>query len=173
MHLSVTRWIDLLVFFLCGLFLSIAVYLQYKVGIIPCPLCIIQRFLMTFLGLLFLMGALFNFEAVTRCFLHTLTFLLAVAGAVIASRQLWLEHFPSDQLISCQAAIAQYSASSVYVHKIMALFFQGTSNCGSGTWRFLHLSMPMWTLIIFIILAAISLRQVYLNRRKHKRHFIS
>lgn len=172
MHLPVTRWIDLMTFFLCALVLAAAVYLQYKVGIIPCPLCIIQRFIITLLGLLFLMGGLFNFEAITRCFLHTITFLLAVAGAVVASRQLWLEHFPSDQLISCQAAIAQYS-SSTYFHKIIELFFQGTSNCGSGTWRFLNLSMPGWTLIIFIILAAISLRQVYINRRKHKRHFLS
>jgi disulfide bond formation protein DsbB len=85
------------------------------------------------------MGALFNFEAVTRCFLHTLTFLFAVVGAMVASRQLWLEHFPSDQLISCQAAIAQYS-TSIYFHKIIELFFQGTSNCGSGTWRFLNLT---------------------------------
>ncbi|MCH9637604.1 disulfide bond formation protein DsbB [Candidatus Rickettsiella isopodorum] len=172
MHLPVTRWIDLLTFFLCALVLAIAAYLQYKVGIIPCPLCIIQRFLITLLGLLFLMGGLFNFEPVTRCFLHTLTFLFAVAGAVVASRQLWLEHFPSDQLISCQATIAQYS-TSIYFHKIIALFFQGTSNCGSGTWRFLNLSMPGWTLIIFIVLAAISLRQVYINRRKHKQHFLS
>lgn len=172
MHLPVTRWIDLLTFFLCVLVLAIAVYLQYKVGIIPCPLCIIQRFIVTLLGLLFLMGALFNFEAITRCFLHTLTFLFAVAGAVMASRQLWLEHFPSDQLISCQAAIAQYS-TSIYFHKIIELFFQGTSNCGSGTWRFLNLSLPGWTLIIFIVLAAISLRQVYINRRKHKQHFLS
>ena len=172
MHLSVTRWIDLLTFFLCALVLVTAVYLQYKVGIVPCPLCIIQRFIITLLGLLFLMGALFNFEAITRCFLHTLTFLFAVAGAVVASRQLWLEHFPSDQLISCQAAIAQYS-SSTYFHKIIELFFQGTSNCGSGTWRFLNLTIPGWTLIIFIVLAAISLRQVYINRRKHKRHFLS
>lgn len=172
MHLSVTRWIDLLTFFLCVLVLATAVYLQYKVGIVPCPLCIIQRFIITLLGLLFLMGSLFNFEAVTRCFLHTLTFLFAVLGAVVASRQLWLEHFPSDQLISCQAAIAQYS-TSIYFHKIIELFFQGTSNCGSGTWRFLNLSIPGWTLIIFIVLAAISLRQVYINRRKHKRHFLS
>ncbi len=172
MHLSTTRWIDLLTFFLCVLVLAAAVYLQYRVGIVPCPLCIIQRFIITLLGLLFLMGALFNFEAVTRCFLHTLTFLFAVVGAVVASRQLWLEHFPSDQLISCQAAIAQYS-TSIYFHKIIELFFQGTSNCGSGTWRFLNLSIPGWTLIIFIVLAAISLRQVYINRRKHKRHFLS
>ncbi len=152
--------------------LATAVYLQYKVGVVPCPLCIIQRFVITLLGLLFLMGALFNFEAVTRCFLHTLTFLFAVAGAVVASRQLWLEHFPSDQLISCQAAIAQYS-TSIYFHKIIELFFQGTSNCGSGTWRFLNLSIPAWTLIIFIALTAISLRQVYINRCKYKRHFLS
>jgi len=172
MYLPVTRWIDLSTFFLCALVLAVVVYLQYKVGIIPCPLCIIQRFIITLLGLLFLMGGLFNFEAVTRCFLHTITFLLAVAGVVVASRQLWLEHFPSDQLISCQATIAQYT-TSIYFHKIIKLFFEGTSNCGSVTWRFLNLSIPMWTLIIFIVLAAISLRQVYINRRKFKRHFIS
>lgn len=171
MRLPVTRWTDLFTFCLCVLVLTIAVYLQYKVGVIPCPLCIIQRFLIMLIGLFCLMGGLFNFEAITRCWLHTLIFLLAIAGAVVASRQLWLEHFPSDQLISCQAAIEQYSAST-YFHKIVELFFQGSSNCGSGNWRFLHLSMPMWTLIIFIILAAIALRQVYSNRREHKRHFL-
>ena len=167
MNLPVTRWTDLLTFFICVLFLAVAAYLQYRVGLIPCPLCIIQRFLITLLGLLFLMGALFNFSAVTRCCLHTLTFLLAVLGVVVASRQLWLEHFPTDQLSSCQATVAHYS-SSVYFHNIIELFFQGSSNCGSGNWRFLNLSMPMWTLLIFILLAAIALRQVYINRFVHK-----
>ena len=167
MSLPVTRWTDLIVFFICVLFLGIASYLQYRVGLIPCPLCIIQRFLITLLGLLFLMGALFNFSAITRCCLHTLTFLLSVLGAVVASRQLWLEHFPSDQLTSCQATLAQYS-SSLYFQKIIDLFFQGSSNCGSGNWRFLNLSMPMWTLLFFVFLAAVSLRQVYINRRTHK-----
>ena len=170
MNLPVTRWTDLLTFFICILFLAVAAYLQYRVGLIPCPLCIIQRFLITLLGLLFLMGALFNFSALTRCCLHTLTFLLAALGAVVASRQLWLEHFPSEQLSSCQATLTQYS-SSIYFHRIIELFFQGTSNCGSGNWRFLNLSMPLWTLLLFVLLAAIALRQVYVNRIAHKRSF--
>jgi disulfide bond formation protein DsbB len=168
MNLPVTRWTDLFTFFICVLFLAVAAYLQYRVGLIPCPLCIIQRFLITVLGLLFLMGALFNFSALTRCCLHTLTFLLAVLGAVVASRQLWLEHFPSDQLSSCQATLAHYNSSN-YFHNIIQLFFQGTSNCGTGNWRFLNLSMPMWTLLVFILFAAIALRQVYVNRWSHKR----
>jgi protein dithiol:quinone oxidoreductase len=167
MNLPVTRWTDLLTFLVCISFLAVAAYLQYKVGLVPCPLCIIQRFLITLLGLLFLMGALFNFSGLTRCFLHTLTFLLAALGAVVASRQLWLEHFPPDQLSSCQATLANYS-NSTYFHHVIQLFFQGTSNCGSGDWRFLNLSMPMWTLLLFIFLAAIALRQVYVNRLAHK-----
>lgn len=168
MHLTVTRWTDLFTFFICILFLAIAAYLQYRIGLIPCPLCIIQRFIVTLLGILFLMGALFNFSAITRCFLHTLTFLFAVLGAVVASRQLWLEHFPSDQLVSCQATLAQYS-SSTYFHKMIELFFRGTSNCEASNWRFLNLSMPMWTLLLFIFLAGLALRQVYVNRLVHKR----
>lgn len=168
MNLPVTRWMDLLTFLICILFLAVATYLQYRVGLIPCPLCIIQRFLITVLGLLCLMGALFNFSAIMRCCLHTLTFLLAVLGMVVASRQLWLEHFPSNQLSSCQATIAQYSRSS-YFHNIIQLFFQGTRDCESAHWRFLNLSMPMWTLLLFIFLAAIALRQIYINRLAHKR----
>ncbi|MES2997901.1 MAG: disulfide bond formation protein B [Pseudomonadota bacterium] len=167
MHLPVTRWTDLVTFFICILFLALAAYLQYRVGLVPCPLCIIQRFLITLLGILFLMGGLFNFSAITRCCLHTSTFLLAAIGVVVASRQLWLEHFPADQLISCQATLTQYS-SSIYLHKMIELFFQGTSNCGSSNWRFLNLSMPLWTLLFFILLAAIALRQVYVNRLTHK-----
>jgi disulfide bond formation protein DsbB len=122
MHLPVTRWIDLFTFFLCALVLAVAVYLQYRVGIIPCPLCIIQRFIITLLGLLFLMGALFNFETATRCFLHTLTFLFAAAGAVVASRQLWLEHFPSDQSISCKAIdLTCVSFQTVFIVSICSL----------------------------------------------------
>ena len=168
MNLPFTRGTDLLAFFICVLFLAAAAYLQYKVGLIPCPLCIIQRFLITLLGLLFLMGALFNFSALTRCCLHTLTFLLAVLGIVVAGRQLWLEYFPTSQLSSCQATLAQYSRST-YFHKIIELFFQGTNNCESSSWRFLHLSLPMWTLLLFILLGIIALRQIYVNRLAHKR----
>lgn len=167
MNLSVTRWTDLIVFIVCVFFLCVASYLQFVVGLIPCPLCIIQRFLITLLGLLFLMGVLFNFSSITRCWLHTLTFLLSVFGSILASRQIWLEHFPANKLTSCQATLSQYS-NAVYFQKIMELFFQGTSNCGSSNWSFLSLSMPMWTLLFFLLLAAISLRQVYINRSKNK-----
>lgn len=168
MNLPVTRRVDLFSFFICVLFLAVAAYLQYRVGLIPCPLCLIQRFLITLVGLLFLMGALFDFSAITRCCLHILTSLLAVLGIIIAGRQLWLEHFPAGQLVSCQATFAHYS-NSVYFRKLIELFFQGTSNCGSGNWQFLHLSLPMWTLLLFIFLLLIALRQVYINRLAHKR----
>jgi protein dithiol:quinone oxidoreductase len=168
MNVPITRQLDLFTFFICILFLAVAAYLQYRVGLIPCPLCLIQRFLITLLGLLFLMGGLFNFAALARCFLHTLTFLLAILGAIVAGRQLWLEHFPTGQLLSCQATFAHYSGS-VYFHKLIELFFQGTSNCGSGNWQFLHLSMPTWTLLLFVLLAVVALRQIYNNRLAYKR----
>jgi disulfide bond formation protein DsbB len=170
MYLIATRWTDLIAFFVCVLFLAAAAYLQYRVGLVPCPLCIIQRFLITLLGIFFLMGGLFDFAAIARCCLHTLTFLLAVIGAVVASRQLWLEHFPADQLSSCQATFTQYG-SALHLHDMVALFFRGTSNCGSSGWRFLNLSMPMWTLLFFILSVAIALRQVYVNRLAHKQKF--
>lgn len=168
MSLTVTRWTDFIAFLICGAFLVVGAYLQYKLGLIPCPLCIIQRFLITCLGILFLMGALFNFSSMTRSFLHTVTFLLSTLGAAVASRQLWLEHLPTNKLISCKANLAEYSHSAFFQHAI-DLFFKGTRDCGESQWSFLGLSMPMWTLLLFLFLIALTLRQVYLNRINHKR----
>ncbi len=172
MRFTTTRWTDLFAFFICILLLTVAAYLQYGVGLIPCPLCIIQRFTITLLGILFLMGSLFNFAGITRCYLHIVTFLLATIGAVVASRQLWLEHVPVGQLSSCQATITQYG-SSIYLHRIVELFFQGTSNCGANNWHFLGFSMPMWTLLCFIILAVLALRQIHINRLEPRRRLFS
>jgi protein dithiol:quinone oxidoreductase len=169
MSLTVTRWTDFIAFLICGTFLVIGAYLQYTLGIIPCPLCIIQRFLITCLGILFLMGALFNFSPATRSFLHTFTFLLSAIGAAVASRQLWLEHLPSDKLVSCKASLAEYSQSAFFQQAI-DFFFKGTSNCGTNSWSFLGLSIPMWSLLLFLFLIILTLRQVYLNRITHKRN---
>ena len=168
MHLIATRRTDLLGFFICCLFLLSAVYLQYRIGLSPCPLCLVQRFIIVCLGICFLMGAWFEFSPFSRCLLHTVNFLLAAIGVVVASRQLWLEHFPSAQLSSCQAAFT-YTGSFSYLHKITELLLQGTSNCGSSQWRFLNLSMPMWTLWFFILMGALALRQIYINRWLHSR----
>lgn len=45
-------------FLICAGLLGYAIFLQLKMGLEPCPLCIFQRLAFAALGLLFLIGAL-------------------------------------------------------------------------------------------------------------------
>ncbi len=77
-------------------------YLEYAVGLQPCPLCLMQRVCVFIL--LGLMGL--SLGTVKKAHIVSLMqFLVACAGLYFSLRQLWLQSLPSDQAPACMPGL--------------------------------------------------------------------
>src|SRR3982074_2883637 len=85
----------------CALLLAYGFFLQYYRGLEPCPLCLVQR------GFFFAVLAVCVLAALTgpgrggAMVYGSLTALLALGGAAVAGRQVWLQHLPPDKVPQC------------------------------------------------------------------------
>src|SRR5689334_23612441 len=82
----------------CAALLAFGFFLQYVKGLEPCPLCMIQRGVFIALAAVFAIGALHGRAAMAY---GSLAALFAAGGAAVASRQVWLQHLPKDQVPQC------------------------------------------------------------------------
>jgi disulfide bond formation protein DsbB len=143
--------------------LSFGYYLQYFEGLEPCALCITQRFFLftcSCLGLI----ALLHKPALLGARIYALIGIaISLAGAGIASRQLYLQSLPADQAPACGPSL-DFIFQTFPLTDALSILLRGDGNCAEVVWRFLGLSIPGWTVIIFIGLAVSWLLQSRINK---------
>lgn len=135
--------------FVC-LILGLSYYLQIFSGFNPCPLCIFQRFVFVFLGIIFLIGILTYRKMMSRLATDILLALISVAGILLAGRQVWIQQFPPPSSAECGVSL-QYMLQALPLGEVLKKVFSGTAECTQPGWEFLHLNMAEWSLIWFII----------------------
>jgi len=147
----------LLGFVVCVALLGYAIYLQLHDGLEPCPLCIFQRIAFAALGLMFLLGALHAPRGKGgRAGYGLLALIAALAGIGVAGRHVWLQVMPGDAMSSCGPPLS-FLSETMGPFEVLRTVLTGTGDCGNVDWRFLGLSMPMWSLAWFLLLAAWAL----------------
>lgn len=157
------RPLYLLGFLICFGLLSFALWLQYHAGEDPCPLCIFQRVAVLVLALLFLLASILNPQALwSRRFYSFLIQLTALIGALIASRQVWLQHLPPNEIPSCGPGLSFILKTHPFL-KSLEVVLTGSGECAAVHWRFLTLSIAQWMLIWFILFTVIGL---FIGRKK-------
>jgi disulfide bond formation protein DsbB len=155
----------LLGFLICAGLLGYAIFVQLQLGIEPCPLCIFQRIAFAALGLLFLLGALHGpRSAGGRKLYGILAFLAAAVGAGISTKHVSVQLFP-DPMASCGPPLS-FLRETLGPFEVLRRVLTGTGDCGNIDWRFLGLSMPMWCLICFVLLALFALYAGFKSRRR-------
>lgn len=143
----------LLGFLVCAALLSYAVFLQLHDGLEPCPKCILQRLAFAGLGLVFLLGALHGPRRPwARKVYGVLALLPALAGIGVAGRHVWLQVMPQDAMASCGPPLS-FLRETMGPLEVLRTVLTGTGDCGAIDWRFLGMTMPMWSLAWFIVLA--------------------
>lgn len=160
MKLPSVRRVNLVAFLVCCALIAFALYLEVNLQLKPCPLCITQRVIVMVLGLLFLFGALLNFQykSYGRRIFHIIIAIVSLLGVVVAGRHIWLEMLPPGQVPTCGAGIT-YLLQMLPLTQALKLLFMGSGECGKVTWRFLGLSISMWTCLCFIGFTLLSLWQ--------------
>lgn len=136
----------------CGM-LATGAYLQFVEDMEPCPLCISQRLAILATGLVFLAASIHNRGLKVYSVLGAVTSLI---GASISTRHVWLQHLPPDQVPECSPGL-EYVLQNFPLADTIKLMLSGTGECAKIDATFLGLSLPAWTLIAFLMLAAFSL----------------
>lgn len=133
----------------CGSLLVFAFALVRVADLVPCPLCIVQRFFYALVGLAALIGYMGWWPRFTIRVASTVVTLLACIGWLVAARHVYLQRF---QEIDSSSAGCIVSFGSFFDDVIFAL--GGTGNCAIVDWSFLGLSIADWSLIAFTGLVA-------------------
>lgn len=146
----------LLGFLACAVLLGYGYFLQYVQHLDPCPLCILQRLAFFGTGVVLLAGGLHNPGRVGYRIYASLASLAALAGAGVAARHLWLQSLPADQVPACGPGL-EYMLSTFPLSEAVSMIFRGSGSCADVAWSFLGVTMPGWTLVWYVLLAAVAL----------------
>lgn len=143
------RTLNLLGSLVAILLLAFAVYVEYAQGLNPCSLCILQRLVYAFLGImLFLVFLCYPKRLWMRIF-GLFTILIALLGAFLAGRQVWLQLQPHATAEICMPGFSYIIAHLPWQQALQAML-QGADNCDVVDWVFLGWSMARWSLLCFI-----------------------
>jgi disulfide bond formation protein DsbB len=141
-------------FAVCVLLLGCAVFLQLHDHLEPCPLCIFQRVAFAALGLVLLLAGLHAPRgAGGRRAWGVLALLAAATGIGIAGRHVWLQHLPPDQVPMCGPGL-NFLMEAFPLSSVVRTVLTGSGECAKVDWTFLGMSMPEWSLLWFVLLAA-------------------
>lgn len=140
----------------CAVLIGIALYMQYSMGLEPCPLCMTQRVAIIAVGVVAFIAFLHHPSGALRRAYAGLGVLLAVLGGAVSSRQLWLQSLPEDQVPACGPSL-DYMLETFPLADTLRVMLQGDGNCAEVVWTFLGLSIPGWTLVAFIGLCSANL----------------
>lgn len=128
-----------------------ALYLQYMLRQEPCPLCMIQRVIFIAIGALFLVAALHNPKRTGARLYSGLIALSALGGVAVASRHIWLQHLPKDQVPACGPGL-EYMLNNFPMAEVWQELMHGSGECAEKGWTFLGLGIPELSLIWYVLL---------------------
>ena len=136
--------------------LAYGYYLQFAVGLEPCPLCIFQRLAYMAVAAFGLVGLLHGPEGIWLRIYSSGAFLAAIIGAGIAGWQIYLQHLPAEQVPECGPGL-DYMLDVFPLTETIKMAFAGSGECAEVDWTFLGLSIAEWSLPCFLFIAAVTL----------------
>jgi len=131
--------------------LLFALFMEHGLGLEPCQLCILQR-LMVVPVLVGALAAALHRPGRVGVLLYALgAGLSAAGGAALAIRHLWLQSLPAEQAPECAPDLG-YMMEVMPVLDALGEVLRGTGQCSEVVARFLGLTLPGWTLLLFVVL---------------------
>lgn len=132
-----------------------AFYLQGRLNLLPCPLCVIQRIFFLLFSLTALLAAAQRAKGGLRWLYAGLLALWALLGAAVASWQVYLTYHP--QAAECGISPEERFLNSLPLARWWPQMFEANGDCTKVDWTFLGLSVPELSLIAFVLLFALAL----------------
>lgn len=158
MHLARSRSLFLLAFIACALVTCAVVYLERSARLAPCPLCMVQRALVSVFGLIALAAFIQAPRKVGWRIYSSLMLFCAMAGASAAGRQVWLQSNPADGAACVATSDNLFEVMTFF--KIIAQMFDGEVDCLEVTWTLFGMSLPEWSLLAFVGMIVFAIYQL-------------
>jgi len=138
--------------------ICVALYLQHVKDMLPCPLCVIQRYAFIAVALICFVAA-----SLPRGALRIgarLGALAALAGAGVAGWHLWIKAHPA---VSCGIDPLETSLNRIPSAELLPFLFKADGMCSTEYAPIFGLSIPQWSLFWFVVFILVllwaSLRQ--------------
>ena len=151
--LTKTDWALVLIAWIAALLVG-ALVMEHGFGMEPCPLCLMQRVWFIIAGLVILIGLL---DRPARGIYPLLTLFAAIVGGGFAVRQIWIGTLPPGSVPACGAGIDTLIEWGMWKNALTAMTF-GTGDCAEAE-SFLGVSLPVWALGGFLVIAAGAVMQ--------------
>jgi disulfide bond formation protein DsbB len=129
--------------------------LQWGLGLEPCPLCMIDRVLVVSLGLLFAAAALHNPGLVGQRVYATLNLVVAGLGIAVCARHIWLQGLPPDAVPECAPGL-DYMLEVLPIFETLRIILSTSGECAKIDWTLLGITLPQWTLLLFVAFAGVA-----------------
>lgn len=129
--------------------LAVALYLQHVMNMLPCPLCVLQRYAFAAVAIICLVAAGRRSAGAQRTGTG-LAAVAALAGLGVAGYHLWIKANPT---ISCGIDPLETSLNTIPTARLLPFLFQADGLCTTEYAPILGLSIPQWSFIWFAIFA--------------------
>lgn len=139
----------------CAAMMTAALWVQYVQGDQPCHLCILQRYAVVAVGLLFLLAALHHPRRAGGRAYAGLIALASLAGIVVAARNIWVQLQPRGAVPACGADL-DVLVDMMPLHEALATVFMAGGDC-QDVIAFLGVPLPVWVIAGLVPLAGWAL----------------
>jgi disulfide bond formation protein DsbB len=133
-----------------------ALYLQHARNMLPCPLCVIQRYLFLGIGIFSLIGAIAHKIKA----LGVLALLCGLGGLGVVGKHLYVLAHPG---FSCGIDPMETMLNKIPTATALPWLFRADGLCEAATDTVLGLSVPQWSAVWFALLT-LALAWVLLRR---------
>jgi len=138
----------------CVAMLAFGLYLQYSVGLEPCPMCIVQRYALVLVAVFTGLASARGSQGWWMTF-ASLAVLASGFGAFTAARQSWLQWYPPE-FATCGRDF--YGMIENYpISRAIPMIFKGSGDCVAVDWTFLGGSIANWSFVCFMVLGLVLL----------------
>lgn len=131
-------------------------YLEQKLGLAPCPLCVLDRIVFVAISLCLLIGFIHNPQVIGRRIYAGISLLLSLTGIGLATQHIYLQSLPPEQTPGCLPDLS-YMLEQFPLLETMQMILSSAGECAQISWTFLGLSIPQQTLLVFFVLLVLSL----------------
>ncbi len=128
----------------CIALLGVAMFLQHVMDMLPCPLCVIQRYLFLAVAVACLIGAFAGQPKLGA----GLGLLGALGGMGVAGKHLYVLANPG---LSCGIDPLQTSLNKIFTAEYLPFMFQADGLCEDALAPFFGLSIPQWSFLWFAL----------------------
>jgi disulfide bond formation protein DsbB len=145
------RWLFLAGAISVGIMFASALTLQHVLHQEPCSLCMIQRLIFIAIGVTFFVAALHNPKRIAARVYSGLILLFVLTGLAVASRHVWIQHLPKDQVPACGPGL-EFMLKNFPLGEVWQELMHGSGDCAAKGWTFLTLGIPEMSLLSYLML---------------------